>query len=269
MPARRDEASTAQLTTGGVLFSVDSTVYAQLKGILMKLDKHEVRQRDTFLQISDKVSGWISHNRKMVISAGAAIVVAFAAWGAYDLYQNQRETEAQEALYSARKLYNPAIANPFSQKEPKEPKLTGEAIKAFDVVLRNYKNTQASKVAAIELSQAYLQEKKPDSALKIFDQLSTNKASDLVGTLLILQKAKVLEANAKCGDAVTILEKVWSSNSVLKALQTEARLRAGICYEQMSQLDKAKEMFKIAGQDKGAAADTAKKYLRLIEPHAG
>lgn len=234
----------------------------------MKLDKHEARSRDSFLRLSDRVSIWVSKNRNAVIATGVILVVAGFVYGAYDLYTSNRETKAQEALYEARKKFNPAVADPFQEK-PATPKLTDDAAKAFDHVIAEFKGTQASKVAAIELSQAYLNEKKADTALKVFESIDKSSAKDIVGSLFILQNAKVLEANGKCQDAVTLLEKLWSSAATLKALQTEARLRAGICYEQLSQLDKAKEMFTTASQDRGAAADTAKKYLRLMQANAG
>ncbi len=231
------------------------------------LTKQELRQKDAFLQTADKISHWIGKNRRAVIGFFTVLVVGGGGYGIYSLYTDGREMKAQEALYQARKIYNPAVANPFSEKNP-EPKLTDESAKAFENVMHSFLGTQAAKVAAIELSQAYLDEKKPDNALKIFTN-SKESPSDLVSSLFILQNAKVLEANGRCSDALPILEKVWNSKNLLKALQTEARLRAGICYEQLSQLDKAKEMFKTASQDKGAAADTAKKYLRLIQPNEG
>jgi predicted negative regulator of RcsB-dependent stress response len=233
----------------------------------MKLDKHEARRPDAFLQLSDKVGHWLSENRGPVLLLSGLALLVGVIYAAYSLYSTGHESKAQEALYQARKIYNPAVADPFG-KVTAEPKLTDEAERAFHSVIEGFSGTQASKVAAIELSQAFLDEKKPDEALKVFDKVKTS-SNDLVGTLLALQKAKVLEADSKCSDAVTLLEKIWNSKRALKAFQTEARLRAGLCYEQLSQLDKAKEMFKTAGEDKGAAADTARKYLRLIQPHEG
>ncbi len=234
----------------------------------MQLTKQEVREKDAFLQTSDKIGSWMTKHRSAVVGAGLVLVLGGIVYGAYDFYASSRESKAQEALYTARKLFNPAISNPFQQEKAPEPKLSDESAKAFESVIQNYSGTQASKVAAIELSQAFLDEKKADGALKVFDNAKAS-GSDIVSSLFYLQNAKVLEANGKCGDALPLLEKVWNSKSALKALQTEARLRAGICHEQLGQLDKAKEMFKLAGQEKGAAADTAKKYLRLIEPNAG
>ncbi len=234
----------------------------------MKLDKQEVRKPDVFLRLSEHVSHWASKNRGLVIGVFAALVVGGAGYGIYDIYSTNRENKAQEALYQARKKYNPAVAEPFAQK-PTEPKLNDESVKSFESVITEFKGTQASKVAAIELSQAFLDERKFEPALKVFDKSSPASTGDLVASLHILQNAKVLEANGKCNEAISLLEKLWQSQHTLKALQTEARVRAGICYEQLSQLDKAKEMFTTASQEKGAAADTAKKYLRLIQPNAG
>ena len=230
----------------------------------MKLDKHEVRERDAFLKLSDRVSDWISKNRSMFLAVVGALVLGTASYTGYDIFTSHRETKAQEALYEARKKYDPSISNMFDKKEPAvEPKLTDDSVKAFSAVIDDYKGTQASMLAAIELSQAYLEEQKAEPALQLFERIKGSTDS-LVGSLAVLQNAKVLEANGKCSEAVGVLEKLWNSKSILKSIQTEARLRAGVCYEQLSQLDKAKEMFTTASQDKGAAADTAKKYLRLL-----
>lgn len=235
----------------------------------MKLDKHEARERDAFLKFSDKVSDAISKNRTAFLSVVALMVLGAAGFTAYNIYSNKRETQAQEALYEARKKFDPGLNSMFQEKkETAEPKLSDDSEKAFNSVIQDYQGTHASLVAAIELSQAFLDEQKAEPALKVFEKVRASPDS-LVGALFTLQNAKVLGANGKCSEAVGVLEKIWSNKSVLKAIQTEARLRAGICYEQLSQLDKAKEMFTTASQDKGAAADTAKKYLRLMNGNNG
>ena len=239
------------------------------KGI--KLDKSEVRSPDAFLQASSKVSEIVKKNRGIVIGLLALAVVAGVGYAAWDLYNSSQEEKAQDALFAARKIADPDIAN-LAVREPKKEKLLNDqVVTSYEDVIHKFPHSRAAIVASLELSQSLLNAKRAAEAVKVLKEVpvSPNDKHVLAGFHTI-QLAKALEMNKQCDQAVAPLDQLFN-NAKLPMFKPEALLQKGLCQEQLNQTEQAKESYERIGREfpSSSTNDSATKLLRVLKQSKG
>lgn len=237
----------------------------------LKLDKQEVKRPDAFLKMASQVTGFISKHSKVVVSLIVIAVLGAAAVGGYVFYQETVEQSAQEALFMARKKLRPELSAPLGQPPVEQPKKLNESAQDLDQVITKFPKSRAAVVAAIELSQAYLDENKGAEAVAAIKKVNPSmSSSDILFGMYKYQLGKTLSANGQCEEAVTHLNSIANTSGSGNVFKSGALLQTGLCYESMKQTDKAIEVYERISNEfaEGASAESAKKYLRLLKRNA-
>jgi len=236
--------------------------------------------------------GWhlIEHNAKLI--AALVVVGLLAGIGsiAFQFISKRQERAAQEAYYAVETRYNqlregfdkaklealmPSMAPPAGKEKKNESKPAsgqldqdyGSVIGDLEKVARDHTGTTGGAQAALILAETYLSYNQPDKAVEI----AQLPAKSLPAGHLMANLAKVLWGNAlaakgNCQEAVGVWQQVID-NKKAAFLHPDVSLRSGICYESLSQPEKAAEMYRKVTSEaaESIAGQTAKGLLRAIE----
>ncbi len=261
-----------------------------------KLSKDDVRNPDQVLKTLNQGFQWTQNHSRAVI----AVIVAFITIGVgisiFDVVAEKKETQAQELYFKFEKTYldkkhefedAEKNANRTSQKNSKEPlaaktKATGDLEKdfgpevlGFKQVIETYASSKAAKMAALNLSEIYMNYKKLNEATLSLEKIAgQSNGKDLISAIILTQYGNILSDKNDCNAAVQQWQKVLSSSEV-SFLHETLRLKSAFCYEKMNDLAKAQELYKKISQDSqnpknpqagetGLGKD-AEKYLRLLK----
>jgi predicted negative regulator of RcsB-dependent stress response len=199
------------------------------------------------------------------------------------------ERKAQEAYYAAERKFSkvkegfdrakmrlmvPAAAAPKDEKNP-EVSATGDLEKDYGTVLSDLEKivqtqggTSAGAQAAILLAETYLTYNKPEKAVAVTELAAkTITVNLLLGALVRVQLGSALAAKGDCKTAVNVWGQVLT-NASSKFLHADVSLRSGICFEQISEFQKAKEMYQKAAAEAGpdsSISSTAKGLERALD----
>lgn len=236
----------------------------------LKLDKQEIKKPDAFLKLASELTAFVSKHRGAVIGVLLLGALSSAGIGIYVYYQDTVEASAQEALFQARKKLRPELSIPLGQQAPATTakKLNDDSINELNQVMTKFPKSRAAVVAAIELSQAYLDENKGTDAVTAIKKVNPSvSSSDILYGIYKYQLGKALSASGQCDEAVSHLNAIANSNGPASVFKSGALLQTGLCYESMKQTEKAIEIYERVSKEfsDGASADSARKYLRLLK----
>jgi predicted negative regulator of RcsB-dependent stress response len=262
-----------------------------------KITEKEIRQPDAFIQTIDRVNEKLQPNKKIIMAAVAALVLAGIAWATWDLYGSRREAQAQEALFIAthqvdKKEQELTPANKPDPKDAKnsknvKPKVDaadkatldakpknfdtdyGVPAKSLQSVIESYPGTRASWLAALDLARLHQQYGDVDQSLQALQQPKLevgNKAGDLISATIQLRMGDLLQIKGQCDQAVTKWNLITAANGFVP-LQPEALLRTGLCYETLKNFDGARNTYEKLSKDApdSRAGREGKKFLKLLQ----
>ena len=154
----------------------------------------------------------------------------------------------------------------------------GPAVKGFTDVVEAHPGSKAAKMAALNLSEIYMQYKNNEQALQVLKKVDTG-SKDLLGAMVQTQIASLQADQGDCKDAVETWQKVLN-NKDTRFMHSGIYLKQGLCFEVLNDVpkaeasySKAKELAEAGGRggpqggqgQSSAVAQTADKYLRLLQ----
>ncbi len=250
----------------------------------------EARTPDAFLTGSERILKWVEDNIAVVGGIFGAILLIGLGWLGYGQFNDFQERRATKAIYAAQMNLNKQrdqVAkdeNERLEKLLKEMKDKGakdlpqkEDSKAdFEAVFAGpaqevekqiiaHKSTKAAAIAAIDLAGLYLDQKKPDLAAALLAQVDGGD-SEIIRALVKMQRSTVAMELGDYNRAISGFEDL-AGRSGVEFIHAEALLKAGLCYERLEQMDRAKDLYTRVSTEFGESESgrTAKNYLRLLQ----
>jgi predicted negative regulator of RcsB-dependent stress response len=261
-----------------------------------KLTKDDVRSPDQVLKTLNKGFEWTQAHSKLLLAALVLFLVTGIGYSIFSSVSANKETQAQGEYFKFEKDYlekkrgfdeAQRIPNlpPDAKKNPTEPvkaKPTGDLEKdygpevaGFQKVLTDFPSSKAAQMAAINLSEIYLDYKNTDGAFQALEKVAPHsKGQDLISAVVATQLGNVLSEKGECKAALDHWQNVLA-NSNVKFMHDTVRMKSAFCYEKINDTAKAEEMFKKVSQNsqdpkspqmgETGLGKEAEKYLRLLK----
>lgn len=244
-----------------------------------KFTKEELNNPDQIQSELRKGFVWTTHHSKTVIAAVGIFAVIGGGVSISSYFKNKKEVEVQEAYYSIEKSYlekKRAFDEAASKKDAAKSasgdisKDYSEIPEKFEAFVKQSPMSHGAQMAALNVSDIYMNYGKLSEALAVLSSVEPGlSGSDSISALVYLKLGGIFADKNDCPKAITYWEKV-SQAKTFSFAHGEAKLRMGLCYENMGQPEKAEQLFievsakDNAGSDFGSAHD-AEKYLKLIK----
>lgn len=258
-----------------------------------KLTKDDVKSPDQMTKTLRQGFNWTTAHSNMVMGAIALFVVAGVGYSLYGYFSEKKEMTQQEKYFVLEKNYTDtkrgfdeatrAELMAAQNKDKKAPVPTGKkasgdlqadygtVITGFEAFIGETPNSKAAQMAALNLSDIYLTYKKNEEALSALQKVEKGlDQDDALTSLVWMQMGNVLANKNDCQGAIQKWESITKVKSLTYA-HDEAKLRMGLCFESMNDLEKAEMLYAEVGgkQDPAttnfAASREAQKYLRLLK----
>ena len=253
------------------------------------LTKDDLRGPDPFRRLMYFIWKSIQAYKQLVWLFLALIFIAPISWTAWSIYQDHRETQAQDdyflvekALLEKQKDFAEAKFQDKDQKDKQKDdqktdqkknlatgdleKDFGEQIKAFKAVAVEHHGTVAAQLAAINIIALYNEYESSKKALDLVPLFKKQKrGKGLFDALLTVQIGNLLAGANDCKGALSEWEKVLN-NPQWEYAYSQVRLRMGTCYESLKQKDKAKQFFELVKKEEASTpvGRLADRYLRTL-----
>jgi tetratricopeptide (TPR) repeat protein len=258
---------------------------------MKKIDKRDLKSPDKFQQELVKGFQWTTKHSTLVGVAIVGFLVLGAGLSAKSYFDQRSEAQSQAQFYPLekklleKKTAFQAATQAAAAKPPADPKKkntapveppagekpTGDFEKDYGPVATDMLNfiekspkSKAAKMAALHLSDVQLEYKKLPEAQDTLGKVRTD-SNDLLSGLVLTQLGTVQANQNDCNAAVGTWQKVLSMSSA-KSLHSAVKLKQGLCYESLNDMEKAQKLYsEVKADDKeSAAAKSAEKYLRLL-----
>lgn len=256
--------------------------------------KHpDLRKPDAFLQKLNNIYQWTLGHTTTILGVLAVFLVVGIGASIWSYFSEKTEAEWQEKyaqiekrLIDTRQKFDDAEQRAQVQAAKKDPKaapVTGLPTGTFDkdygpiaadleALIAAAPKTRAAEMAALNLAELQSRYKQNDLAMATLEKVNQGDAtSNLVSALVVNFKANLRADKGDCAGALTLWEKIVR-NSNAKFLHDESRLRMGLCYEVMNDLNKAEQVYtELATKETqsremdSSAAKDAERYLRLLK----
>lgn len=260
-----------------------------------KFSKEELKSPDQVTKTLRQGFVWTTAHSKMVIAAVAVFVVIGAGISLAGYFSEKKEVSQQEKYFLIEKAYSEkkrgfeeAVRAEMMAAQAKDKKNVppvdaskkasgdiqkdyGPEIQGFTAFINDAPTTKAAQMAALNLSEIYMNYKQNDEALSTLQKVEKGlDKSDVLTGLVLMQMGNALANKADCKAAVEKWEAITGNKSLAFA-HDEAKLRMGLCFESMNDLAKAEQLYtEIAKKEDQnttdfAASREAQKYLRLLK----
>jgi hypothetical protein len=266
-----------------------------------KLSKDDVKSPDQVLKTLNQGFQWTRSHSQAVVIAVVAFIVIGVGYSVYGYMSERKESKGQESYSQFEKIYldkkrgfdeaERESSRPNPAKDPKTPpkvkasgdmeKDYGPEVAGFKKVMDEHPSTKAAQMSALNLSEIYLNYKKPEEAFQALQKVeSQSQGKDLVSSVVLTQYGNVLSDKGDCKGAVEQWGKVLARKEA-QFLHDTLRIKSAFCYEKMNDLAKAEELYKKVSQNSQDPKDSpngmgeqglgkeADKYLRLLKLKKG
>lgn len=260
-----------------------------------KISKEDVKSPDQVTQTLREGFVWTTAHSKLVIGAFLAFIVVGVGYSLAGYFMNKKEVAQQEKYYLLEKSYTEkkrgfdeaaraelmASQNPDKSKVPAfdpSKKASGDITKDYGSILTSFEafinesaGTKAGQMAALNLSDIFASYKKYDEALSALQKVEKGlDKDDMLSALVWMQMGNILTNKNDCKGALEKWQAITSKKTLAFA-HDEAKLRMGLCYESLNEVDKAEALYtEVAKKEDAsttdfAASKEAEKYLRLLK----
>ena len=252
----------------------------------------EAREADVFMKTSEKFIRWMQKNKQLLLLAIGVVVAAVVGFNGLVWWKQQQELKAQNELFKIEKSYGKlhekyetakqdhekALEEAVKAKKPAPAKSEahpsgdlqkdyGDVVRQFEEVMKKHEGSNSATMASLHLARIYVDYEQYPLAEKIL-LVSAPKGKGLLKNLAQMMLGTVVEVQGRCDSAIKHWQEIKDVKSVL---YPEVMLRQALCYETLSQADKAKELYKKiqAEHSESQVSRKAKSYLRLLELKGG
>ena len=243
------------------------------------LSKHDVRNPDIVTLELKKGFQWTTSHAKLTAFVSIAFIAGGIGYSAFQYFSEQAEEKAQEAFYHVEDDYLKLQESEHPKtpaQQTKDKKAQTEKVEApvvanyqpvaqkFSDVMTQFPNSRAALLAYLDYSEIKIKDQKFEDIVKSAEKLKVG--SDLLSSLVLMQKGNA-QANSKdCKQALTTWEQVLK-NKAAQSLYPEVHLQEALCFESLNDMTHAEESYnKILAEAKdSSAAKSAEKYLRLLK----
>jgi tetratricopeptide (TPR) repeat protein len=141
-----------------------------------------------------------------------------------------------------------------------------DSIPLLKGVIEKYPSSQASVLAALDLTKLYQDHKQYEPQVPLLEKAATVARHPVTKALTLNQLAIAFEGKGDCAKAIKTWQRI-EQNKELAFMAGKSLLNMGLCYEKLNQNDKAEQAYlRAEGLVKdGETAKTAKKYLRILK----
>lgn len=261
-----------------------------------KFSKKDLKSPDQVTKTLREGFTWTTSHSKMIVTAVLAFIVIGAGISISGYLSQKNEIATQEKYFAVEKIYNekrhgfeeaaraeqtatqtkdkktaPAV-DPTKKASGDLQKDYGTVVPAFEALIAEMPKTTAARMAALNLSNIYVEYKKTDEALRALQKVEKYlDKTEVTSALVYMQIGNAFADKNDCKSAVDAWQKITTSKAFSFA-SNEAKLRMGICYETLNDAIKAEQLYtEVAKKDNtdgsadGAASREASKYLRLLK----
>lgn len=263
----------------------------------IKIDKQEAKKPDELLASLSQGYSWaIGHRNTVIGLIGLFLIIGLGMTG-FQYVNESKETKAQEQYYSLEKSYfekkgqfeqalrqeQQKLADKKDKKAKPEKetpaaanqvKATGDLATDYgtietqlkEVVAKN-SGTQGAAMAALLLTDMYIEYNQPASALELLKKMNP-KAGSMMESLATMQLGNVYALNNDCQNAVSTWAGLLQKKQIAY-LHDELKLRTAQCQIQLGQSTEAEKTLSELASNKETMNFTvnreAAKYLRLLK----
>lgn len=231
----------------------------------------DVKKPDAITSELKKGFEWTAKHATLVIVLIIAFIAIGGGYSAYRHFEAQNEVEIQERFYSIEKKLTERT-NSFSlpPADPKHIAKTNDLSKDYagmdeelKKLIQEHPNSKAARMAALYLTDLYIQYGKSAEALDVLSQIQVGKG--LLDLLVANQRASLMSNQGECEKAITI----WQSLKKIKELafaKANIQLKEALCYDQLGKKEEAQKLYAEIQKDQGDSAlgMAAKRYELLI-----
>lgn len=268
-----------------------------------KLSKEEVKSPDQVLKTLKQGFQWSQTHSTITVVAALIFIVLGVGYSIFSVYSEKKENQAHEFYAQFEKSYldkkrgfeeaaREAAQPPKSAKDVNAPtkvkasgdlqKDFGPEVTGFKEVMEKHPSTKAAQMAALNLSEVFMEYKNVDEALQSLQKVEAHsQGKDLISSVVLAQFGNVLTEKGDCKAAIDQWGKVIA-NKESQFIHDTLRIKSGFCYEKLNDTAKAEELYKKVSQnalsEKDPAAGNfgdsglgkeAEKYLRLLKLKRG
>lgn len=244
-----------------------------------KFTKEELKQPDQFQAELRKGFIWTTKHSKAVIAAVALFGVVGGGLALSSHFSKQKEIQHQEKYYSLEKSFveKKRVFDEAKAQKDATKMSTGDIVKDYgdipaqmEAFIKESPKSHAAQMAALNLANLYSDYGKLAESQNLLQLVEPGlSSSDQISGLVYLKLGGLLADQKNCEKAIEYWSKITGKSDMAFA-HDEAKLRMGICYESMNQLDKAEQLYTEVStkqeqtSDFGASRD-AEKYLKLMK----
>lgn len=260
-----------------------------------KISKDALKSPDQVTKTLREGFVWTTAHSKIVITLIAVFIVVGAGVSIAGYLSQKKEVATQEKYFAIEKVYNEkrrgfeetarAEMTAAQSKDKKAPAVDlskkasgdlqkdyGSVIPGFEALISEAPSTTAARMAALNLSNIYIEYKKTDDALATLQKVEKAlDKSEATSALVYMQLGNAFADKNDCKSAVDTWQKITNTKNFQFA-HDEAKLRMGLCYENLNDSAKAEQLYtEVAKKENSeapsdaAAVREASKYLRLLK----
>lgn len=253
-------------------------------------------------EFTERVEDFLLENYKALIAVFVVIVVAAGGYATMQSISASNEKKAQDELFAITSELDKKVAdlNEAAQKDSKakdpkakkdakadlmetlkEPVKTpetlakdlGPQVQKLEDFLKSNNDRKAGFIAAMALSDLYLDYQEPKKAVEILKPIADKPSKDdLFYGLINSQYALALSNSNNCQEAVDVYDNILKSKDQ-KHIHAQAMLRKGVCLMTLQKYDQAKDVFQEARTEypdsmSGRSAESFERYLALKKGQA-
>ena len=202
--------------------------------------KELVEPKDEFSSFIVRILEYINTHRTIFMVAGAAVLVTFAGFLALRTYSQIREADAALEFGKAYSYYQVKVRQSSEKGSTSIALVYANALKQFEEVVKNYRNTEAGKMAMLYAGQCAFWGQQHDQAISYYKQyMGFLKDDDPMRQPALSGLGYAYQAKGDCNKALEYFQMIADSNGYEKA---GAYYNMAQCYEKLNDHEKAQQM---------------------------
>ena len=206
--------------------------------------KELLKKPDEFITTTHHIVDYVQHDARTIYSVVIVLACVLALVGVGYLYFSEKRKEAVALEREAVETYYQAILSDTANNTVNEPKCKA-AIDKFKRLIDEHGGTPQSQRAGLYLADAYYQLKKYTQAQEAYKAyLEKYKPQGIFRYTVLNSLGQIEETQGKYNQALEYYKQSAEGASI--ALQAQAKLEIGRCYERLAKTEMARQTYQEA-----------------------